>query len=233
MKTNKIMRNVMPDEWNDFFTVASKEGKWGRWFDDDDNRTCAYTPERKQMGDKKVVQAAPRRQKGKNRYKYSETKRKMLDSIFGYQDWEVNFIYITTGFWAGVWVYDAKALARKGLLELTDDNDRNGNPYYLIPLHECHKVCDLWNIFRFCTQREIYQIMRSQYEYLMNNNPVETYNDWHDVPNWCLWKYFSPWSRGVRFETEDELKAYVKHARELPSYIEAEVNKYELPKYNE
>lgn len=233
MQTNKIMRNILPEEWDDFFTKASKQGKWGRWFDDDDNRTCAYTPERQEIASKKSVQAAPRRQKGKNRYKYSEAKVKLLDELFGYEDWEVNFIYITTGLWAGVWVYDAKALAKKGLLELTEDNDRNGNPYYLIPLSECYKICDLWNIFRFCTQREIYQIMRSQYEYLMKYHPVENYTDWRDVPNWCLWKYFDPMGRGIRYETEAEFYEYVKHARELPSYIEADVDRTKLPKYNE
>lgn len=234
MQTNKIMRNILPPEWDDFFTTISKLCNWGRWFDDGDNKTCAYTPERKQVAANKLVQAAPRRQQGKDRYHYSAEKREMLDNIFGREDWEVNFIFITTGLWQGVWVYDAKDLYARGLLELNDDdNERNGNPYYLIPLHECHKICDLWNIFHFCSQRELYQIMRSQYEYLMKYHKVENYTDWHDVPDWCLWKYFSPWSRTLRIETEDEFRAYVKHARELPSYIEAEVDKTKLPKYED
>lgn len=228
MRTNKTMRKIMPEYWDDFFKTVSKLCNWGRYFNDGDYRTCVYSPERRS---EKVVQVAPRRQKGRDRWNFPEEKRKMLDELFGCQDWVVNFVYITTGLWQGVWVYNWKDLYVRGLLETTVD--RNENPYFEIPLHEMYKVCDLWNAPHFCDQQEIYHIVRSQYEYLMKNNPVDKYNDYTDVPDWCLWKWFSPWNGVCRTDGIDDLKAYVKHAKELPSYIEPDVEKTKLPKHEE
>lgn len=224
MRTNKKMRNIMPDIWNDFFTTAPKLGNWRKYFSDGDYRTCAYSPERRS---EKVVQVAPRRQKGRSRWSFNEDNRKMIDKIFGCEDWDVNFIFITTGLWQGVWVYNRKEAYTKGYLEV--ETDRNKNPYFEIPLSICHKVCDMWNAPYYCNMEELYHIARSQYEYLVKNHPVEKYNDYTDVPDWCIWKWFSPWNGAIRIDGEDDLRAYVKHAKELPSYIESEVPNCELP----
>lgn len=213
MKTNKETRKTMPQEWVNAFEICRKR-KYGKYFKDDDFRTCAYNSE---IDDNEIVECAPRRQHGNPIYLLDYARQDAFEQIFKYRDVRVNQFFVTTSYrYGGVWVYDEKILAH------TPIKPRNGHPYYRININECYKICDLWDVLdkskSLCTDAEIYHIARNQYEHMINKNKYDKVQTWEDLPDYILWKYLLPGNKIIEGR-EQMFKDYIARAKAYDGYI--------------
>lgn len=183
MRTNAKTRETMTSDWTWFFNEIQTKYKWGKYYKDGGFRTCAYNTE---TDNSKILEAAPRRQKGARICLIGGNRQKTYEQIFNTNDIKVNEVFSTCSLrYGGLWVYDSRILAT------TPTKPRNGNQYFRIDRERCIKVCDVWDIPKFTEMSlfDIYHVARNQYEHMINENMYDKINTWEDLPDWCIWKY--------------------------------------------
>ena len=214
MATSKITK-TMTKEWREFFKTARAIG-WKKYFDDDSNETCAYNSE---WDDSSIVQAAIRRQCGKDETEITNIRRQIFEKVLGKQHFKVNVLYVTCSYaYGGVWIYDEDDLKEQGGMSI---KPRGVNDYYLIDLNKCHKIMNLWDINSKCQRRVRYAVARNQYEHMLKDNVYRYVTDWRSLPDYCMWKFVNP-DGSVIPGRESAYEDYIKRTTTKADFIEVE-----------
>lgn len=215
MKTNKKTRSTMPQSWIDFFNYA-KDNKFEKYFPDDGNKCCAYSPEH---DCRRVVQVARRRSKGKEWNKLSEKERNGASKVFGKDEFILNYIYISSSpLHGGAYIYDKSEMDARGYTLDKNIVYRNDRPYYEIPLEYCYKMLDLWDIPKKFSGPTLYKIARWQYEQLIQTHAYDYIDTWEDLPDYVFWKYFE-YDGSIIEGREEQAKAYIEKSKKDARYI--------------
>ena len=215
MRTNKKTRKTMPQSWIDFFNYA-QEHKFGKYFDDDGYQCCAYSPEH---DPRRVVQTAVRRSWGRHSSYLSKDDKEKASRILGKDNFILEIVYVTCSpLHGGVYIYDFVTMRKNGYMLDNQIVDRNGHPYYEVPLDYCKKTCDIWDIPKRFGGKTLYKMARWQYEHLMQQNAYDNIDTWEDLPDWVFWKYFE-YDGSIIPGREEAAKEYIEKCKKDARYI--------------
>lgn len=230
MRISKRAKKTMPQEWIDLFE-KSKKWHWSKYFEDYGYRCTAYEPEH---DTRRVVQIAERRvyDCGASYTYFNEKIRQYYSKILGKDNFCVYIMYVCSSpLHGGIWMFDPTDLKQKGYLKKKDLKPRGENLYHEVPLAECKKACDLWEIPKLCGEQTLFKCAAWQYQDMTTRKSktgkcdYDNVKTWEDLPDFCFWKYLLP-DGSIIPGREEAFKKYVeskkKDARYLPRY-DAEV----------
>lgn len=228
MKISKRAKKTMPQSWIDFFEEA-KKWKWSKYFDDYGYQCTAYEPEH---DTRRVVQIAERRfyDCGASYTYFDAYSRKYYGKIIGKDNFCIYITYVCSSpLHGGIWVFDPVELRQKGYFKKKDLVPRGENMYHEVPLSECKKACDLWEIPKILGGKTLYRCAIWQYQDMITRKAktgkcdYDSVKTWQDLPDFCFWKFMNP-DGSIIEGREEAFKAYVaktkKDARYLPRYDE-------------